>query len=169
MSDPFQVAALQDTTRAMSTAIAPVFLVTGAATLLTVMAQRYSRVIDRARVVLATYRSHPDNVAGRDLAEKELRSLYRRARLLRTTILLNAISIFCVAATIFVIFANMTLAFALPYVVPGLFTLALLLLLTSLALMIEDFAISLGGLKFEIRTTMKRDIFRGHRVDEPLE
>lgn len=150
-----------DVTRAMSTAIAPVFLVTGVGALLTAMAMRYGRVIDRAREVLREAAASPQDEARRNRVDTELRRLYRRARILRLTIILAATSIFCVSVTILMLFASITLEIKLPLAVSLLFTASLIFLIAALAFFIEDFAISLGGLKFEITSRLKRDPIDG--------
>jgi hypothetical protein len=122
-----------DVTHAMQTAVAPVFLIMGAGTLLASMSVRFGRVIDRARVLMDRGQ----------LDWSELRVLHRRARLLRLTIILNSASIFCVALTIFVIFGSLLFSLDLPVVVPTLFSLSVALMIAALGFFIKDFAISL--------------------------
>lgn len=145
----------------MTTAIAPVFLITGIGALLSAMATRYGRVIDRARVVLREAAGEPNDAIRRERVDTELQRLYRRARILRTTIILASTSIFLVVLTVFVIFATMTLELTLPWVIAALFTLSLVILIIAVALFIEDFAISLDGLKYEIRSRLERDPIDG--------
>ncbi len=152
--------AVTEITRAMSVAIAPVFLITGAGTLLGAVTVRYGRVIDRTRVVLREYKLATVTSALKASTDRELLALYRRAKLLRTTLIFTSWSIFNIVLSILVIFANIMLEFALPYVVPVLFGIALILLSVSLMLLIQDVAISLGSLKIEIREVLKRDIFK---------
>lgn len=153
--------ALTDITRAMTTAIAPVFLITGVGGVLNAMATRYGRVIDRARIVLSEAGKEPQDAARCHRVDTELRRLYRRARMLRMTIILASSSIFCTSVTIFILFAAMTLEIKLPLVVAALFTASLMFLIASLAIFIQDFAISLGGLKYEIVSRLKRDPTEG--------
>lgn len=150
--------ALGDITRAMGTAIAPVFLISGVGALLAAMSSRYGRVIDRAREILKEAGTGIQDQARRERTENELRRLYHRARLLRLTIILAAVSIFFVAVTIFVIFSTMILDLTLPYVVAVLFVAALILLIASLVFFIEDFAISLRGIKYEINSRLKHEV-----------
>lgn len=149
--------ALQDVARAMSTAIAPVFMITGVGAVLAAMSSRYGRVIDRARDVLREAALEPQDRSRRERVDIELRRLYQRAKVLRLTIILAATSIFCIAVTILVVFAALVFDMALSYVIIVLFTASLAFLTAALILFIEDFATSLAGLKYEIRSRLKRD------------
>lgn len=144
-----------DITKALSVALAPVFLITGVAGLLGSMNVRFGRVIDRTRFVLREAKQ--GGVAIKEL-DAELKVLYRRAKMVRTTVILAATSIFAIAVCVFVIFTTIVLDITLPYVVPAIFTIGLVFLIASLALFIEDFAISLKALKLEIRNATGRDV-----------
>ena len=124
----------------MQNAVAPVFLIMGAGTLLASMSVRFGRVIDRARAIIAQ----------ESLDWDELHVLHRRAKLLQRTMLLNSASIFCVALTIFVIFGSLLFELDLPLVVPTLFSLSVLLLIAAVAFFIKDFAISLRVLEAQL-------------------
>lgn len=153
-----------EVTHAMSVAIAPVFLISGVGVLLGSMATRYGRVIDRARFVLreAALHNSQENAARDPMRIEreitELRQLYRRAQLLRATIIFAAASIFCISLTVVLIFANYFFNLPLPSAVAALFLASLVFLILSVGLFIDDFAVSLNGLKYEMKTRMKRDI-----------
>src|SRR5438045_1343794 len=83
-------------------AIAPVFLISGAGGILAAMAVRYGRAIDRAREALHACRAGEADDVDRKMAEEELRVHYRRAHLLRITIITNVLSIFAVSLCILV-------------------------------------------------------------------
>jgi hypothetical protein len=143
--------AILDTTHAMQTAIAPVFLIMGAGTLLGSMAIRYGRVLDRARKVLADREVTPAQSPRVARLDAELALLYRRARLLRSTIILDAASIFCVVLTVLLLFGMILTDLAASYVPMGTFGASLIFLIVSVMLFIRDFAISLRALKTEIQ------------------
>jgi uncharacterized integral membrane protein len=86
--------ALPVVAHAIQLAIAPVFLLTGIAGLLGVMANRLARVIDRARLFEQTWHSLDDNA--RRSARKELATLERRRHLASWSIT------FCTAAALLV-------------------------------------------------------------------
>ncbi len=73
----------------MSASIAPVFLITGIGGILSTMALRYGRVIDRIRTLLRDGPKLYRKEIGTDHLNRELRSLYKRARLLRMSIILG--------------------------------------------------------------------------------
>lgn len=150
-----------DVAKALASALAPVFLITGVASLLASMNVRFGRVIDRTRFVLSEARA--GHLAARDV-DVELRVLYRRARLLRTTIIFGVASIFAVAVCVFLIFSLSMLEIELPYVIPVIFAVGLVFLLLALALFIQDFATSLVALKREMRVAIGRDVIGTEKV-----
>lgn len=146
-----------DVVKAMSTAVAPVFLISGVAVLLGSMNVRYGRVIDRTRQVLADARQRSGGPRPAEV-DAELRTLYGRARVLRLTVILAVATIFSLALCIFLIFTNIIWGVTLPYVIPSLFMVALIFLITSLGFFIEDFATSLSALKSEMRVALGREV-----------
>jgi hypothetical protein len=141
----------QITASVMQSAIAPVFLISAVAVLVTCMAQRYGRVIDRTRSLLR----EGDRIFGHHRPKEhinlEIRSLYRRAKLLRTTIILASLSIFFVVLAIFFLFLGLMFQQGIPYAPEITFILSLVVLLISTGLFIEDFAISLQSIKYDIK------------------
>ena len=86
---------------AIQLAIAPVFLLTGIAGLLGVMANRLARVIDRARMFEGTWGSM--DAGARAAAQPEIHTLERRRRICSWSIT------FCTAAALFVCLVIVTL------------------------------------------------------------
>lgn len=144
-----------DIAKALSVALAPVFLITGVAGLLNAMIFRFGRVIDRTRFVLREAKL--GTIATKDV-NSEVKVLYHRARLLRTAIILAATSIFTTVLCIFVIFTTVVLDVTLAYVIPAMFTIGLAFLIAALGLFIQDFAISLTALKHEIKVGTGHDV-----------
>ncbi len=137
--------------RLMTSSIAPVFLITGIGGILSTMAMRYGRVIDRIRTLLRDgpklYRKEQ---LGTEHLNRELRSLYKRARLLRFSIILGALSIFSVSMTIFVLFFSLAYGWEALYIPQFFFFLSLVLLMIGLALFIQDFAMSLACIEHDM-------------------
>jgi len=146
-----------ETAKVMQIAIAPVFLISGVGVVLGSMTTRYGRVIDRVRAVLREATANKVTDLDDPIIE-ELRGLYTRAKLVRTAIIFASGSIFCAALTIFFLFAKMMFRWDVPWAPEALFVLSLLFLTVSIALFIEDFALSLKVLKLEVTSRLKKDI-----------
>lgn len=142
----------------MSASVAPVFLITGVAGILSIMALRYGRVIDRIRTLLRDGPKLYQKEVGADHLEKELKTLYKRARILRLTIILEIISVFQVSLTIFSLFFSM--AFGVELVLgPLIFFIAgLSFLLVGLAFFIQDFVLSLACIEHDLKVRSNIDV-----------
>ena len=136
----------------LSASVAPVFLIAGASGLMAIMAHRYGRVIDRIRVLLREGPSLYDQTISFDYISSELNSLYRRAKLLRRTLVLTVLSVFFVSATIFTLFFDFTFNLNIPRTPAVTFSLGLVALMTALILFTQDFLISLRSIKHDIQT-----------------
>ena len=141
-------------TSMLTSAIAPVTLISGMAFLISIMATRYARCIDRIRVILKEIKI----VEGQTSVEhphlrRQIRILYARTRSLRTTMTLAAISVFCVVLTICGSFSSMLFEFPDPLAVASIFLIALLLLVAAVAGFIRDILISLRAVKIEIEAS----------------
>lgn len=152
------ISTTQLTANVMQAAIAPVFLISAVAVILSCMMLRYGRVIDRTRSLLR----EGDLLFGQkrpsEHTHQEIRSLYRRARILRTTIVLASLSIFFVVLAIFFLFIDLMFQQGLPHAPEISFLFSLIVLLVSMGLFIEDFVISLDTLKEDIKLRGNVDI-----------
>ena len=74
------------------------------------------------------------------------------------TVILASMSIFSVSVCIFLLFMSTILNFSVPYVIPAIFSVGLVFLILSLALFIEDFALSLSAVKREIKVALGRTV-----------
>jgi hypothetical protein len=107
-------------------AIAPVFLLTGIGSLLSVMANRLARIIDRARVLESAWRSLDDTEqAGATL---EFSNLSRRAKFTSWAINFCAFSALLVCALISALFIDAVVGTNLRWLVGALFVLAMVAL-----------------------------------------
>ncbi len=145
----------------MSSAIAPVFMITGIAAILSTMSLRYGRVIDRIRQLLTEGPKLYRRELGQDHMNRELKSLYSRARLLRLAIIVNVVSIFAISLTIFALFFSLSFGIELPYVPQVLFILALLLMMIGLLLFINDFAMSLTCIEHDMNVRTRIEMADG--------
>jgi len=81
---------------------------------------------------------------------EQIRIIYRRARSLRTAIILSSLSILCVAVTVLALFAGLVAGVTADYVAVPCFGLSLILLLGSLYFFIRDVMYSLTALELEV-------------------
>lgn len=155
----------------MSSSIAPVFLITGISGILSIMSLRYGRVIDRIRTLLRDGPKLYRKDIGMDHLNRELKSLYKRARLLRMSIILAVVSIFSISFTIFVLFFSLSYGLEAPYVPQSFFIIALILLMIGLALFIQDFAMSLACIEhdMDVRSSIDMNETRQEAIFKSLD
>lgn len=157
---------LSEIAKAMTIALTPVFLITAIAALLTTMAARFGRVVDRIRTLLREGKFLYNTPLNYDHAILEINALYKRAKLLRITMIFTATSIFFVCFTVAMIFASLLFSFSSWYIPAFSFICALLSLLIGVGLFIEDFAISLSTIKSDIRTRAPDVVKKNAEISE---
>ncbi len=120
--------AYPDMVRAIQLALAPVFLLTGIAGLLNVMAGRLARIVDRVREL------------GRDAgpADPARRVLERRRHFTSIAITACTIAALLVCIVIATLFVEAMLEAPLKWLVGGLFTAAMLALVVGLAFFLRE-------------------------------
>jgi hypothetical protein len=133
----------------LSASIAPVIVISGVGLLLLSMTNRYTRVVDRVRQFTEELGEATDPKR-RDRLERELMIVYRRAKILRVSIILASVSILLIGVTVFSLFASQILEIEDFLSVP-LFALSLLALIASLYFSIRDIGLSLVALDIEVK------------------
>lgn len=141
----FQSLASSDIAHVIQLAVAPVFLLTGIGAILNVMANRLSRVVDRARILEARL-EHADE-SGRPDIESRLATLSRRARLVSHAIALCVLTAVLVCAVIFTLFFGAFLSFKSAVPAALLFIAALLTLLLALVWLLREVFLATASLK----------------------
>ena len=128
--------ATADVAHAIQLSLAPVFLLTGIAGILNVMAGRLGRIIDRGRRL----REPPldERVAGDPLLELELQSLEYRRRLASTAITACTLSALLVCLVIAALFVEELFDLPLRWLEGVLFTVATLALTVGLAYFLRE-------------------------------
>ncbi len=142
------IRSLQDIVVLLQTAISPAILISGVGLLLLTMTNRLGRLIDRQRLLCARIRSSPHGE--QVLLSRELSILWRRARLIRNSIILASLSVLCSSLIIILLFIMPLLGLALNLFVIILFILCLASLIASLFVFILDVNQSLAALKLEM-------------------
>lgn len=121
---------------AIQLAIAPVFLLTGIASLLNVIANRLARVIDRGRVLKQNWGTFDDNV--RSAARNELVVLERRRRLTSASITFCTAAALLVCLVIVLLFVEAMIAINLQWVAGSLFVLAMVAVIGGLSSFLRE-------------------------------
>jgi hypothetical protein len=128
---------INDIGHVIQLAIAPVFLLTGVATLLMVLTNRLARIIDRSR----TLEDRLDNKhSGRDMDELEV--LYRRSTLINVAITLSTITGFLVCLVIAMLFTSDTTNVALDKAIAACFVLGMLTLIGAFIYLLREIFIA---------------------------
>jgi len=132
----------------LQTAIGPVILISGIGLLLLTMTNRLGRAIDRARSLSGELLTADDAVRAR--IERQLDILWSRARLIRLSISLAAISALCAALLVIVLFVTALAATGSAWLVAALFATCMASLIASLVVFLHDINQSLAALKLEL-------------------
>jgi hypothetical protein len=128
---------LSDIGHVIQLAIAPVFLLTGVATKLTVLTNRLARIIDRTRVLEDRLRDGPDAEYS-----AELEILYVRSHLVNTAIGSSTACGLLICLVIAMLFLGDTTNIALDQYIAGLFVFAMLGLISSFVYFLREVLIA---------------------------
>ena len=128
---------ISDIGHVIQLAIAPVFLLTGVATKLTVLTNRLARIIDRTRVLEDRLKVKPN-----EQYSAELETLYTRSHLINTAITSSTACGLLVCMVIALLFLGDTTNLPLDQYIAGLFVLAMLGLIGSFVYFLREIFIS---------------------------
>lgn len=131
-----QTSHIVDAARLIQLSIAPVFLLTGVATLLGVLSTRLGRTIDRARVLEALLESA--DAAHIESMHAELSVLSRRAKLIYRAIALGVITALLICSVIALLFVSAFTRAEVILVVAGFFIAAMGALISTLLLFLRE-------------------------------
>lgn len=140
---------LSDIAHVIQLAIAPVFLLTAVATILNVLTGRLGRAVDRRRSLMAVFSTLEGDIA--DIAGQEIAFEVRRIRLVYIAITAAVISALLVAALISLAFIDAFVALDLGKLIAAMFILAMLALMTSLAVFLREIFLSVNSPRAPIR------------------
>jgi hypothetical protein len=124
---------LGDVSHIIQLAIAPVFLLTGVGTTLTVLTNRLARIIDRSRVLEALIH-HRDSATSASLQpglEQELNELYERSHLINRAITLSTSCGLLICLVIATLFLGDAMGLGLDKLIAFLFVSGILALVGS--------------------------------------
>ena len=129
-------------------AIGPVILISGVGLLLLTMTNRLGRAIDRARQLKADLSKRTE--AEREHLQAQVAIIYQRAKLIRMSITLAAMSALLAAALVVVLFLAALLRWENVWLVSLIFIACMVSLIASLVAFIRDINLSLRALKLEL-------------------
>ncbi|HJV80195.1 DUF2721 domain-containing protein [Noviherbaspirillum sp.] len=146
---------LGDISHIIQLAIAPVFLLTGVGTNLTVLTNRLARIIDRSRIL-------EDRIAtttGADHSEayQELATLYRRAHLINHAITLSTSCALLVCIVIAALFIGDALNLELAKVIALCFVLGMFALIGSFVFLLREIFVATRNLSMRHIVAPKRN------------
>ena len=130
-------------------AIGPVILISGVGLLQLSLTNRLGRLVDRARLLSRERVVAAGNDAVR--LDAQLTIIDRRARILRRSITLGALTVLLVSVLILVLFVSALLRLEAGVIIVALFCCALLTLIGSNLLFIREMNLSLEAVHLEIR------------------
>lgn len=128
---------ISDIGHVIQLAIAPVFLLTGVCTKLSVLLNRLARIIDRSRVLEARLEQADD-----DACFDELDILYRRSHLINTAITLSTACGFLICLVIAMLFLSDTTDLPLDKFIAGFFVVGTLALIGSFVFFLREIFIA---------------------------
>lgn len=134
-------------------AIAPVFLLTGIAGMLSVLSARLGRVTDRARS-LERRLPHTVRQDQVDLLHAEIRPLWRRILMINWAIRLNVGSALTISLVIVTLFLGDYGVFAIDRAIAGLFIIAMLLIILALLLLLLEVGLATKKMGQGIEATL---------------
>jgi hypothetical protein len=132
----------------LQVSVAPVILISGIGLLLLSLTNRFGRAVDRSRQLIRERREASD--ADQRRLAGQVAILYRRARLIQTSIALAAVSVLLAALLIITLFFTALLKLELATLISLLFIGCLALLIVSLILFIFEIHLSMKALKLEL-------------------
>jgi hypothetical protein len=134
---------------AIQLAIAPVFLLTGIAALLGVMANRLARVIDRARAIEQAWPGMSETA--RAAAREEMGNLERRRRFCSGSINYCTTAALLICLVIVTLFAEEYFAASLKMLAGALFVAAMLALIAGLVCFLREVFLATHTISFDPR------------------
>lgn len=125
--------------------LAPVFLFSGVSALLSVLASRLGRIIDRARVLETELKDAKEGKIAR--LHDELAVLSRRANMIYVAITLGVTSALLVCIVIATVFSSVLLSINVTVIVAVLFIAAMLVLIGALVAFLRDVFLATASLR----------------------
>jgi MFS family permease len=144
---------INDVNQAIQLALAPVFLLTGIAGMLNVMASRLARIIDRGRHLAENPMAQAQIAPA--AAAQELETLEQRRHLASAAIFACTFAALLICTVIACLFAEVLLGVQLRWIVGLFFTGAILTLVVGLAYFLREVHMATTSVRFPARALQK--------------
>jgi hypothetical protein len=132
--------------------ITPVILISGIGALVISMTNRMGRIVDRTRSLAGLLHAAKDQ--DRAHFEQQLLIMFRRAKLMRLSLTLAALSMFVSALLVVIVFVSALFRVELASVILAVFAGSVACLLGALATFIRDIYVSLHALSVEVERSL---------------
>jgi len=140
---------IADIARVIQLSVAPVFLISGIAALLSVLSGRLARLVDRARVLEAL--AHAQAEAVPEAVHDELDILSRRSKLIYRAITLGTSSALLICFVVASLFISALLEFPISKIVGGLFIAAMFALIATLLFFLREVFLATRTLRIGLK------------------
>jgi CBS domain containing-hemolysin-like protein len=131
-------------------ALGPVFLLSGVGVTLSMLTQRLSRIVDRART-LEDRREATSNEARLKIIDKDLRIILRRARYINGAIALSTISALLTALVVTLLFASAFTPMSVGAVIAIMFVASMVSLSTAFLMFLIEVRIATNTLRIGVQ------------------
>ena len=145
---PISIDMLGDIGQTVQLAVAPVFLITGIAAILSVLSNRLGRITDRARIL--ELRINTTDGTHNAVLQNEITSLWQRISIINKSIFLCTISIFLVCLVIVALFFGRLIYTELSLLIGILFISAMLALIIALIYFLREVTRATRSMKMGI-------------------
>jgi len=129
--------------------VAPVFLLTGVGTNLTVLTNRLGRIVDRSRILEDRLRMPEDPYRAED--QQELDTLYARSHLINRAITLATACALMVSLVIVALFVGDALNIGLSKIIATFFVMAMICLLASFIYLLREILLATQTMRTVVR------------------
>jgi CBS domain containing-hemolysin-like protein len=131
-------------------ALGPVFLLSGVGITLSMLTQRLSRIVDRART-LEDRRESTANESKLKQIDRDLRVIMRRSRYINSAIALSTTSALLTALVVTLLFASAFTPMSVGGVIAGMFVFSLLCLSTAFLMFLIEVRIATNTLRIGVQ------------------
>jgi hypothetical protein len=143
-----QSSSAPDIAHVIQQAVAPVFLFSGIAAMLSVLTNRLGRVIDRARQFAAEYHDLPAGLERHEMRDR-LATLAQRSRLINLAITLCTLAALLICVVIVTLFLAALLHVSASRWIAGLFIVAMLALVGGLISFLREIFVATASVRID--------------------